>query len=268
MAIHHLKAGRALLQQALELPESKLNRETKAFLAERFAYMMTLSHISMGPKSDQWVLDDTAKLFLLMQTYSPDYHGAMSGCVHELFRLIPRVSILARRRRDEIDSGTGSWDTMNEYLELHAVISNWEPKSTDQTHIACGTLYQQALLLYLVASHENYGQSLQNPDEHPLLIQRAFETMASALESTPSDSVVSTTLCWPLAIFGSCARTEEHHEFVRKKLDILSSTYASQSVRDTKELLEMIWAENDPRTANPLSLELAMRRRKSMVLFL
>ena len=82
LALQHLKAARVLLQAALQLPESQLSRETRAFLIERYTYTMVLAHITMGPDSDQWVLDDTALLFPMMQNGLSGYPGTMSGCVH------------------------------------------------------------------------------------------------------------------------------------------------------------------------------------------
>ena len=192
----------------------------------------------------------------------------MFGPVHELFRLIPRVSVLARQRRDEMRTGTTSWDTTDQYFELHALISLWQPNSNDETQNFCGTLLQQALLAYLAASFDDEAQDLNALNDYTLSIQSAFDTIIPIMNSIPPDSPLSTTLCWPLAILGSCARTGEHRDFVKNRLGVLSEFYASQSVKDTRSLLEKMWEDGAPRKANPLSFEDVMRREKMTVLFL
>ncbi|KAF3798174.1 Transcriptional activator protein UGA3 [Colletotrichum gloeosporioides] len=94
-ALSHLKAVRVLLHEASSLSNSQLGPETRAFLKERCAYIMTLAHISMGQESDQWVQDDIPQLFPMSEA-EPESQF-MSGCVHQLFGLVPIVSVVARR---------------------------------------------------------------------------------------------------------------------------------------------------------------------------
>jgi hypothetical protein len=105
-ALYHLKAARALLQQVLSLPRSELSDPVRAFLIERCAYATTLAHINMGPESDEWVLEDTELLFPLMQQAS-NGRGETLSCVHELFCLISRVSILARMGNEKRTADQG-----------------------------------------------------------------------------------------------------------------------------------------------------------------
>ena len=268
LALQHLKAARVLLQAALQLPESQLSRETRAFLIERYTYTMVLAHITMGPDSDQWVLDDTALLFPMMQNGLSGYPGTMSGCVHELFCLIPKVSILAREWRDGKLLGLDLEDVAAQYMSLHSIIASWEANSTDELHNLCGRLYQQALLVYLASSFEQEDELSHQQQTYSSAVQQAFDTFIPFLQSIPLESMISTTLCWPLAIFGSCARSREHRHAIALRLDSLSSTYAAQSVRDTKKLLELMWEEDNPHAANPLGFEDMMKRAKMTVLFL
>ncbi|KPM42695.1 hypothetical protein AK830_g3895 [Neonectria ditissima] len=257
-ALHHLKAASVLLRKVLQLPDSQLGDDTRAFLVERYAYTMTLAHITMGSESDEWVVDDSALLFPAIQT-SPS-----SGCVHELFQLIPRVSIISRRWAAERQAGLVADDAIIEHETLRFVVSSWHPGSDDEIHGLCGRLYQQALLVYLAAS-STLGTETQ--DGYSEDVQDAFDNFIPLLQSISPDSSISTTLCWPLAIFGSCARTAQHREAISQRLDVLSSVYSAQSVRDTKKLLEKLWQEDDPRVANPSSLERMMKQERTTVLF-
>ncbi|KAH7140271.1 fungal-specific transcription factor domain-containing protein [Dactylonectria estremocensis] len=258
-ALHHLRAASVLLKKMLQLPNSKLDEGTRAFVLERYAYTMTLAHITMGPESDGWVIDDLALVFPTIQN-SPS-----SGCVHELFQQIPSVSIMARQWAAETRSGNVSDDTIIEYESLHFSISSWLPDSEDEIYRLCGLLYQQALLVYLAASSTS---EMDAPLGYSTQVQEAFDHFIPLLESIPPDSSISTTLCWPLAIFGSCARTVEHRRVISQRLDVLSSVYSAQSVRDAKLLLEKLWQEEEPHLASPLSLERIMKEQKMTVLFL
>lgn len=229
---------------------------------------MILAHITMGADSDQWVLNDTALLFPMMQNASNQYPGAISGCVHELFYLIPKVSVLAREWRDGLRYGLDIEDLASQYMRLHTTIATWQPTSTDEVHVLCGRLYQQALLVYLASSFEHEEEVLEQGHAYSAPVHQAFNDFMEFLGSIPLDSSISTTLCWPLAIFGSCARSAEHRNTIARRLDSLSETYAAQSVRDTKKLLELMWEEDNPRAANPLGFEDMMNRAKMTVLFL
>ncbi|KAF5495274.1 hypothetical protein CGCS363_v009056 [Colletotrichum siamense] len=236
-ALSHLKAVRVLLHEASSLSNSQLGPDTRAFLRERYAYIMTLAHISMGQESDLWVQEDIAQLFPTSKA-EPESHFK-SGCVHELFGLVPMVSVVARRTRDELRRGTGLVEATIECWRLRSIISSWQPRSDDEVYRLCGLLYQQTLLVYL----------------------------ESALETVPVDSPISTSMCWPLAIFGSCARSVGHQNAISSRLEELSLTYATQSVRDTRRLLEMIWESKNPDMASPLCFADFMKKEGKTVLF-
>lgn len=251
-----------LLRKALRLPKHVLNQSIRAFLVERYTYTMTLAHISMGPESDEWVLKDAAMLFPMMQNESPEVPGAdadsISGGVHELFQLIPMISVLARHWRAETHLGIRLGHTITELSELRSAVASWQPSRDEGVRSLCGRLYQNALLVYIAACFDDEADS----------VQKAFDAFTAFLASIPVDSPISTTMCWPLAVSGSCARTKAHRQVIAQKLDQLSTAYASQSVRDTKRLLERLWERGEVCMANPLGLEDMMKKERRTVLLL
>ncbi|KAH8892821.1 hypothetical protein GQ53DRAFT_745851 [Thozetella sp. PMI_491] len=269
LALQHLTAARSLLQEVLKLPVSQLSRETRAFLIERYTYSMILAHVTMGPEADSWVLDDAAALFPLLQETAVN-SSAMLGCVHELFQLIPSVSILARRRQAELQSqSTGACETDAMFFGLYSTIQSWQPTSDDHVNNLCGRFYQQALLVYLASSLE--GGMLEDGADGSCYsppVQAAFDEFIPLLASIMPGASISTTLGWPLAIFGSCARTPEHRSIISDKLNMLSDAYSAKSVRETKTVLEKLWARDEPSMANPMSLEYIMKSENMTVLFL
>ena len=222
-----------------------------AFMVERFAYIMALAHITMGAESDDWVQHDAAKLFPIAKA------SRTTGCVHEMFQLIPQVSIVARRRSSE-----ASYQTSLEYDSLQAILQSWRPTSTDEIENKCGHLYQQALLVYLASVLDCQEVNYAGYSEQ---VQASFDSFIPFLETISPDSPISRTLCWPLAIFGSCAQTQEHRSIITQKLDILSTLYPAHSLRETKVLLEKLWAS--PASRSPLDLETLMEKEKMTVLF-
>lgn len=259
-----------MVRQVLELPEGKLDRGIRMFLIERVSYMITLARVSMGRTTNQVILDDTAILFSAIHSTPAAEASVNSGCVHDLFLLIPRVSALAHRGFDEILSG-GQYapETVIEYKNLLSSVWSWNPNSGDEIYNSCGRVYQQALLAYL-GSVLHIAPPCQSAStaEHSSPTQDAFNCMAELLDSMALDAPIATTLCWPLAIFGACARTQDHQSFIDEKLTMLTETYASQSVRDTRSLLQKLWNLTRPRQYSPLELEQLMREENITILFL
>lgn len=268
----HLKAARALLQEGLKLPRSFLTNGANgiaSFLVERYTYTMILAHITMGSTSDEWVLDDTVLLFQLMRGALVESPGSLSGCVHELFEIIPRVSVFAKQCNASSSAPQVSAERHAEYAELTRAAASWRPRAGDDIEAVCGKIYQQALLVYLASTWatETLGGRNEAGMLYPAAVAEAFDQFIPLLESIPVRSSISTSLCWPLAIFGSCALTRYHQDIIRRRLDDLSQAYSAQNVKDTKTLLEKLWTSDGSLMRNPLSFEMLMREDKLTVLF-
>ncbi|CAI0646569.1 unnamed protein product [Colletotrichum noveboracense] len=264
-ALSHLKAVRVLLHEASSLSNSQLGPDTRAFLKERYAYIMTLAHISMGQESDLWVQEDIAHLFPTSRA-EPESHFT-SGCVHELFGLVPTVSVVARRTRDELRRGIGLGEAVIECWRLRSIILSWQPRSNDEVYRLCGQLYQQTLLVYLESALDSDTGCMASRGSDLSLTEKTLDDFIRFLKMVPTDSPISTSMCWPLAIFGSCAKSTEQKNFISRRLEELSLMYATQSVRDTQRLLEMIWGQKDPDMESPLCFADFMKKEGKTVLF-
>ena len=231
---------------------------------------MILAHTTLGAEVDDWVTEDSDMLFPLMRNTSSSF-----VCIHELFHLIPRVSILARQLATEKRLGLPTWRTLNEHSNLREVISGWEAtQNDDEIYQQCGKLYQQALLVYLASSLEDVSDSDGTgvSQQYSSQVQDAFDSFLAIIDTIPLDSSISTSLCWPLAIFGSCARSDAHREIIRHRLDSLSDVYSARGVSDARKLLEALWEKAGCGKSNfkhnPLSLERVMRGSNTTVLLL
>lgn len=263
--MNHLKAVQIMMRQIVELPQEKLSHGIRSFLIERVSYMITLAHVSMDTTFDQSILDDTTMLFSRIRSMPLVKGNISSGCVHDLFWMIPRVSAVARRGSNEIRSAAQySSETITEYQSLLYSISSWKPRGIDEIYNSCGKVYQQALLAYIASVFEHPA----SPVQYPSRVQDAFERMTELLDSAALDAPLATTLCWPLAVFGACAKSRAHRTFIDAKLVMLAKAFASQSIRDTRDLLLRLWSSTIPRCYNPLELERLMRQDSITILFL
>jgi hypothetical protein len=242
--INHLKASRQLLFTALKLPSSQLDDETRSFLVEVYAYAAITANITFGPDSDSWILED-ATLLLPMLRANKDHVLTVSGCPTDLFELIPRVSILAGKRLAEQENlGYSSWEIASEHLSLRGKIQRWTSKSTDPHVMACHRIYQQAILVYLESAFTK-DASTDPVGEHPTPIEHAFDVLIESLDQLPVESPHATTLCWPLVVFGSSAKTSYHHSVIRQRLLELHRVIGAKNLKETLQFLENVWVESD-----------------------
>lgn len=241
--IGHLKASRQFLFTALKLQSSQLDDETRAFLVEVYAYAAITANISFGPSSDAWIMKD-ATLLLPMLPANKDQVLTVSGCPPDLFELIPRVSILASKQLEQENLGYSSWDIASEHLSLRGRIQRWTSKSTDPHVMACHRIYQQAVLVYLESAFSKDSLS-ELSDDCSSPIQHAFDVFIESLDQLPVESPHATTLCWPLVVFGSCAKTSYHQSIIRQRLLNLHRVIGAKNLKETLRFLEDLWLEGD-----------------------
>ena len=266
-ALQHLKATRYLLTQALSLRESQIPSGVRAFLLERYVYTITLSHITMGQSSDEWVLDDIALLFPTTQTDTAHPNEILSGCVHEIFKFIPRVMVHARQLQLQKLHGEDIDEAIRVCASLRTEVAAWEPTVQEENYVLCGRIYQLAMCFYLDSILVQHVPQ-EEKEYYASSIGKFLDTGMPWLESISIDSPVSTTLCWPLAIFGACAKLAEHRKIIGDRLAQLSAWYSAPSVLETKKLLEILWSQDAHDHAGPLEFERIMRKEDLTVLFL
>ncbi|OBT81378.1 hypothetical protein VE02_10233 [Pseudogymnoascus sp. 03VT05] len=258
-AIQHMKGARHLLTSVLSLPNVNTADALHLFLIEYYSYVSVLSNITLGADSDSWIHEDASLFFPLIAARGGSSSGMMCGNIHELFQLIPQVSSVARKRIEEQNHhGTLSWEVQSSYLSLRQMILAWRSNSDDEEIIVCGKIYQLGLLLYLAVyfekGHNAAGEAKSNLDQ-------AFESFAELLDALPVDSPSSTTLCWPLVIFGSCARHPPYRNLIRTRMKGMSDHLALTNIREALSLLEVIWESNDENLLHPQGITQIMEKR-------
>jgi len=249
--------------KALQLSPSELDEDTRTFLVECYAYNAVLSNISLGADSDSWTLEDATLLFPLIRNSKSRGSGMFCGVATDLYQLIPRVSILARQRENDQEIlGSASWNTVSTYLSLRSKIQNWTSSSSDIHLTTSGKIYQQALLVFLETVYGKHDWKLEQSPS----VDRAFNDVAKLFETLPVNLPISTTLCWPLAILGTCARQIGQRNMIRQRLEDMYEFLKLENIQETKRFLDIVWSKSKYVNVNPIDLEWIMRDEGFVIL--
>lgn len=196
--------------------------------------------------------------------------GSMLGCAHSLFQLIPQISQLGLRRREEQDMSVSSGNLAFQYSLLEVKLEHWEP-SVDRYKnsefpgqlLAAGRIYQYAILTFLHTTY--YGSDVTNPillQKVDSLILKLFQLMKERKWAQPNQPkqtpAIATTLLWPYVIMGPCMRDPEHQLHIRSMLQ--RSPFEMTIVQRVLQLLEWLWADSSAYAYGPYGLEIIMKK--------
>jgi hypothetical protein len=243
-SFHHLKAIQTFLTRVQKTKQ--LDTSIYGFLVEAYAYIAVIADFSMTIYSEEWRCEDSTIL------YSTRLPGIHCGCAASLFALIPSITTLAsnlalereNRFLDVFHTEAYTPLTTSFYNSLHQEISNWKVPChiTDPALIGFGRIYQQAMLLCLQITF--YQHSVQS-DELSTLVQSYIDHIITLFKDIPANSTVNTTICWPLAVLGSCVTTVKDREFVTHRLDDMYGRFHFGNLLETRKFLQTLWDQID-----------------------
>lgn len=262
MIVHHLTATRHLLGVCIQ--KGSISPDTLGFIAEVYSYTAVVSNISMDIYWDEWLNSDNPTLFQ-PEILSHRGSGMLYGCAQQLFQLIPQIAMLAKERRmDEDELGTYSDESLSMYRLLRGKIKQWQAsvRVADATVNVCGRIYQKALLTHLETSFYKYDQSSHLPE----YVNDALDSFVSLLDEFPPESPISTTICWPLVVFGCCATQDRHQRVIKAMLESTYDNLGMASIRQCRDLVGTIWDSGKTYT-DAWSLESVMTERNMHVAF-
>lgn len=256
-----------LLQRARDSSDTLFTRKARFLLAERCAYTTTLANIAQESTFEQQHDVQVESVYDLMFNFSHGPTLSEHSSIYQLFEYIPQVDQMARKQRQRKYNLGSLLDPSAEHIKLQREILQWKPPDEHTSLGRYGSVYQQALLVYLSSV---FGQHIieEGQADYPLPgVLDAFAQFMDLLTPIPSGDLCTKALCWPLAIFGSCARSQSHRDFIRDILLYLYETYGSCSVKQSLCLLETMWADEAQFVSNPLGLMEAMKKTDNIVLF-
>lgn len=237
---YHLQATSSLLPNALIKLKSILPKDLREFLIEYYIYTATLSMVSMAELSPQslfysGIMDEGQKLV------ESGYIGNLCGCWLSLLLLIPRIFHLGYAWRTQAALPATAEQVMT-FAFIQSQVLQWEPSSHAPPDVALvGKIFKQALLVYL------YGilnePTLDKSDIHASSIQEAVTEAMLYLEQLPPSTQINTSLCWPLAVIGTCVLCPQQQQCIRIRLKIMAEKIGLGNISKTRELLEYVWSQ-------------------------
>lgn len=239
-----------------------LDSNIRGFAIEYYTYSATLSDVILD---DEFNMDpsktttDPIISELPLSTY--DGFGALCGCAHSLFPLIPQLSSLTRRLWTERrERGNISSATVSNLLLMESRIREWRPpkSATDSVFARCGRIYQQAMIIYLIQSTKTDAQEFYRDNQTTGL---PFERFIGLLQDMPLEGPISQTLCWPLAVAGCCMVEPLHRKIVHQRLIDMYEAIGIRNYVETAEWLTEIWNAHDAQSEPANIYELLRNRR-------
>jgi hypothetical protein len=97
-------------------------------------------------------------------------------------------------------------------------------------------------------------------------VERAFIDAAKLFESLPVNLPISTALCWPLAILGTCARQVGQRIMFRQRLEDMYNFLKLGNIQETKRLLNIVLSKPRYMNVNPIDFEWIMRDEGLVIL--
>lgn len=263
----HLQAVEPLSVDLITNHNHIVRDDLKKFIIEYYVYTVTISMISASPASRNAPLLNPTLELEAHNLVASGYIGQLCGCWLQLLLLIPRIFEFGRRAIGgavDVDSPFPSPDDFIAFATLRAEILSYtpNPEATKEV-ILCGYMFQQALYLYLLTVFRNESTSggLQRTS-----IDNAVSEAFSYLEQLPPTARINTSLCWVLAVVGSCTLDESRRDQLRRRLECMFQTIGLGNISSTLTLLEHIWTR--PKSEqNPWAICRVMQEQEIWISF-
>ncbi|KAK1624904.1 fungal-specific transcription factor domain-containing protein [Colletotrichum phormii] len=239
----HLMAAQPLLLPSLTL-RSRIPKGLQDFLTEYYVYTATLSMISIDARVNDQLFLSSDLVPLATDLVAASYVGSLCGCWLDLLLLIPSIFELDRRLLSHTEDP--SWrPSANDFF-------TWTPNLAVSSEIIvlAGYVYQKAVLLYLYTtlyplSQDDGDRHRDDDDLSVTMTQAALSEALASLAQLPPNVQVNTSLCWPIAVVGSCVVDEGQRSFLRERLEHTFSAIGLGNMRQTSVLLQHIWDDCD-----------------------
>ncbi|KAL2821196.1 fungal-specific transcription factor domain-containing protein [Aspergillus granulosus] len=265
----HLTAAKTLLLQFPLHRQADASGDLHDFLIEYYTYTAAVSMISMDARvSGQQLIgyDVEQRANHLIAT---QYVGNLCGCWLELLLVIPRIFDLRRQwmlllHDDEVQPMLTA-DDLVLFGCLQTQITQWTPYSS-ASHEArmAGLIFQQAVLVYLITAPGAPAEVTSGLRQ--VLIESAVSEALDLFRQLPATARVNSSLCWPIAVIGSCLSDTEQQDELRDRLTVMGKTFGLGNMHRTLLLLERMW-EMSPCGAGPWDICRAMQQNQIWISF-
>jgi hypothetical protein len=252
-------------------PHSPDTQYIFGYLLEMYTYLVLAnSFIPYGVMERRHVPFDgfVDNLVLVLSKY--DTFGIMFAGCHELFELIPAISrFAAQRLKEEEEAPHAASLTSSDvfYTNTNNRIRDWQQSQPREISAdllpkrrAMGEIYRHALFIYLETAALGTAALPAGAD----VLARMHKHVACIGEvllehDVPAPTPATTTLR-PTAAAGPVLPQANERE--RSVQGLRNSQRANWNSIRTAELLELVWADGDPKSFGPYGMYLAMERHR------
>jgi hypothetical protein len=258
----HLLAAASLLPDVLAQLTHSLHSTLRDFLVEYFIYTATTSMVSMDAEYTEQVFLSPELLQEGHRLVEAGYIGNLCGCWLDLLLFMPQILELAREWIRQGSSGTSA-DLVMAFAALQMQISQWNPTSElSPDTVLAGRIYQQAMLLYLLTA---IGKpTLDVISIHASTIETAVCQALYHLEQLQPSNQINTSLCWPIAVIGSCVTCPYQQTILHARLDSMANAIGLGNITRTREILDFMWLHN---LVGPWEISKAMQASEVWISF-
>ncbi|RSL60529.1 hypothetical protein CEP53_005426 [Fusarium sp. AF-6] len=236
----HLQAVGPLVKDLVSRHRHLLPDGLRAFVIEYYVYTAIISMISMDPSASMGHLLTPELEYEAHFLVESGYVGQLCGSWLSLLLLIPRMFDFGRRRvAAHTQPPFPTADDFLNFSNLRAEITSFTPSPLVESEVAtCGYIFQQAVHLYLLTA---FGVGDAGQVTQQLNMENALVTAFLYLEQLPASARINTSMCWALAVIGSCTVDEERRDVLRQRLNTMFVTIGLGNISSTLSLLEHIW---------------------------
>lgn len=221
-------------------------KNLRDFLIEYYVYTATLSMVSIDSRvSPQCLLGDELEAHG-RALVNEGYVGSLCGCWLELLLSIPTIFNIGRRFLAEDEASMpATADDFALFAKTYNEIQNWMPDASVHEDVAlAGRFIQQAMIVYLYTALNSISRNESSPYHAPV-VQKAVSDALNYLSHIPPTARINTSLCWPIAVVGSCVEREEQQNLLRARLEVMFKAIGLGNIRKTAVLLERVWESPD-----------------------
>lgn len=268
---NHLRASRHLIlsllaHQSKEIYQPIVNRETLGLTIEIYAYLDACNTFTPHGLDLNRTLPLDGFITSVAALESSPTFGVLFAGSHELYQMVPLVSLLASRRLVEEDAGCSvpSPALCAMHDEIHSRLASWKmptvaaaDESADDYNLRrqAAEALRHALHIYLATALA--GMTVIDPGVLAYVSQHVRAVFTATASLVAARRYVATML-WPVVIAGSCMSSTAGQELLMGELR--GGWFQMRQLEMVGQLLSLLWEDPDPRAYGPYGLYLIMKK--------
>lgn len=192
--------------------------------------------------------------------------GVLFAGGHDLYRLIPAISLLASRRLAEETNGSTEPSAAVRIMhdDIHARLDSWtmppaskpgEPADDRELRRLSAEAMHHALHIYLATAVA--GSTVTSPHVRADVSQHVRELFTVTTKLGAARRYIATML-WPMLIAGSCMTNPSGQQALLEAL--CGGWFQMRQLEVMGKLLSLLWDDPDPRAYGPYGLYLMIEK--------